>query len=69
MSTCIQCVHWQPAKTAPGLLRLGFAQCAKKKLTGHTTSAEAFACMKFVELDADLIAKRREWLLKAGGVA
>lgn len=61
MTTCIACTHWQPKK---GDARMGFAQCAKKALAGHTTSAEARACEKFAPLDADKVAARRAWLEK-----
>lgn len=67
MTTCIACTHWQPKAGNEAMARMGFAQCAKKALAGHTTSAEARACEKFAPLDADKVAARRVWLEKNGG--
>lgn len=66
MTTCIACTHWQPKAGDPKLARMGFAQCAKKALPGHTVSAEARACEKFAPLDAGKVAARRKWLEKGG---
>lgn len=64
MNTCIECTHWNTKGTDRAMVRLGFAACARKKLTGHTVSAEAQACERFTALDAKAVAVRREWLDK-----
>lgn len=64
MNTCIACTHWQLKAGNAALARMGFAQCAKKALAGHTTSAEARACEKFAPLGADKVVARRAWLEK-----
>lgn len=64
MNTCIACTHWQPKKGDASMARIGFAQCAKKALAGHTTSAEARACEKFAPLDTAKVAALRAWLEK-----
>ena len=66
MTTCIACTHWQPKAGDPKLARMGFAQCAKKALPGHTVSAEAPVCLKFSMLDDAKVAARRVWLEKGG---
>ena len=47
MSTCMDCIHWSPKTTAPGMSRLGFAACLVRPTPGHTMSAHAPACAKF----------------------
>lgn len=64
MNTCIQCAHWNPKGTDRAMVRLGFAACTKKKLTGHMTSAEAVACERFAPLDTKAADARRIWLDK-----
>lgn len=64
MSTCVECTHWNPKGTDPAMARLGFAACTQKKLTGHTVSADAQACDRFVPMDAKAAAARRAWLDK-----
>ena len=66
MNTCIACTHWQPKAGDKALARMGFAPCDRKALAGHTTSAEARACEKFAQIDADKVAARRAWLEKGG---
>ena len=69
MTTCIECTHWNTKGTDRAMVRLGFAACALKKLTGHTVSAEAQACERFDPLEAKAAAARREWLGKQLGEA
>ncbi|MDR3004077.1 MAG: hypothetical protein LBV14_07560 [Acidovorax sp.] len=66
-STCIECTHWSLKDTDRSMARLGFARCLKKKLSGHTTSAEAVACPRFAAADAGAATARREWLDKQNG--
>jgi hypothetical protein len=49
------------------MARLGYARCLKKKLPGHTTSAEAAACERFAAVDAGAAKARIEWLAKQEG--
>ena len=51
MSTCMDCTHWNPKATEPGMARLGFAQCIKRPTHGLTLSAHAPACDKFGPAD------------------
>lgn len=69
MTTCIDCKHWNPQGTERSLFRLGFAQCKKKALPGHTTSAKAHKCSKFAQLEADKVQERTVWLKKQGAIA
>jgi hypothetical protein len=65
MTTCLTCSHWQPKKS-PSMARLGFAQCEKKRLPGHTTSATAPACTQHKPVDSQTAAKRAEFMKGVG---
>lgn len=60
MSTaaCKRCKSWQPEKTSPRMVALGFASCSHHPLPGHTFSAES-RCGRFSELPADQVEARR----------
>lgn len=66
-STCSGCAYWSLKDTDRSMARLGFARCMKKKLPGHTTSAEAAACERFAAVDAGAAKARVEWLAKQEG--
>lgn len=66
-STCIECSHWSLKDTDRSMARLGFARCLRKKLPGHTTSADAAACDRFTAVDAGAGKARVEWLAKQIG--
>ena len=57
-SACKHCKSWQPERTAPRMLQLGFASCAHHPLPGRTFSAET-NCNRFVALPVDQITSRR----------
>ncbi|WP_312589004.1 hypothetical protein [Comamonas terrigena] len=64
---CIECGHWSLKDTDRSMARLGFARCLKKKLPGHTTSADASACERFAAADAGAVQTRKEWIAKQEG--
>ncbi len=64
---CIECGHWSLKDTDRSMARLGYARCLKKKLPGHTTSADAAACERFVAADAGAVQARKEWIAKQEG--
>lgn len=47
----MDCVHWSPKGTDPGMARLGFAACNNFPTPGLTKSAHAAACDKFQAAD------------------
>lgn len=53
--TCSACAHWQPEKTGPRMVALGFANCSKRSIPGHTVSGSAkyrcFAPMTQIQAD------------------
>ena len=62
MSTCMDCTHWSPKGTDPGMARLGFAACLKRPTPGLTLSAHAAACEKFSPADeATTKARHSKW--------
>ncbi len=67
MSKCIECKSWSLKDTDRSMARLGFARCLKKKLPGHTTSADASACERFSAVDAGAVQTRKEWIAKQEG--
>ena len=69
MTTCIDCLHWNPQGTDRSMFRLGFAQCKKKALPGHTTSALAAICDKFTQLEQSKVQERTVWLKKQRAIA
>lgn len=69
MTTCKDCHYWNPQGTDRSLFRLGFAQCKKKALPGHTTSAKAEGCGKFTALEPTKAQERTVWLKKQGVIA
>ena len=56
--SCKSCKHWQPEKTSPRMVALGFASCSHHPLPGRTFSAET-SCARFVELPAEQVEARR----------
>lgn len=66
-STCSGCAYWSLKDTDRRMARLGYARCLKKKLPGHTTSADAAACGRFAAVDAGAAKARVEWLAKQEG--
>lgn len=56
--SCKRCKSWQPEKTSPRMVALGFASCSHHTLPGHAFSAES-SCQRFVELPAKQIEARR----------
>lgn len=55
---CKRCKHWQPEKTSPRMVALGFANCSHYPTPGHTFSAET-SCHRFAALPADQVQARR----------
>ena len=67
MSTCMDCTHWSPKGTDPGMARLGFAHCLKRPTPGLTLSAHAAACEKFQPIDEKTAqARHAKWDDKKG---
>lgn len=66
-STCSGCAYWSLKDTDRSMARLGYARCLKKKLLGHTTSADAAACERFAAADAGAVQARKEWVVKQEG--
>lgn len=56
--SCKRCKSWQPEKTSPRMVALGFASCSHHPLPGRTFSAET-SCARFVELPAEQVEARR----------
>lgn len=68
MSKCMDCKHWNPQHTAPGMSRLGFAMCLKKPTPGRTFSAHAITCEQFKQATAEIAdARHAKWDVKPGG--
>ena len=62
MTTCMDCTHWNPKSTEPGMARLGFARCDKRPTPGLTLSAHAAACEKYLPADAKTAqARHAKW--------
>ena len=64
MNSCMDCTHWNPKGTDPGMARLGFARCDKRPTPGLTLSAHANAtdCEKFKAADeATTKARHAKW--------
>lgn len=62
MSKCMDCSHWSPKGTDPGMARLGFARCLKRPVVGLTLSAHANECGKFQPTDdATAQARHAKW--------
>lgn len=56
--SCKRCKSWQPEKTSPRMVALGFASCSHHPLPGRTFSAET-CCARFVELPTEQVEARR----------
>lgn len=63
MSTvqCITCQHFT-LRTAGSMAREGFGNCAQRRPHEFMGATYQRVCAKYAELDADAVAKRREWL-------
>lgn len=62
MNTCMDCTHWSPKTTDPGMARLGFAACLKRPTPGRTMSAHAAECAQFAAADAKTVtARHAKW--------
>ena len=59
---CMDCVHWSPKGTDPGMARLGFARCLLRPTAGLTLSAHSAACEEFAPADeATTQARHAKW--------
>jgi len=68
MSKCMDCNHWSPKDTAPGMSRFGFAVCLKKPTPWRTFSANARACEQFKQAPEEVTGPRHaKWDDKTGG--
>lgn len=66
-ATCMDCTHWNPKGTDPGMARLGFAACLKRPMPGLTMSAHAAKCGKFAAADEKTAkARHAKWDMKKG---
>ena len=58
----MDCAHWSPKGTDPGMARLGFARCLQRPTAGLTLSAQSTACEKFAPADeAAAQARHAKW--------
>jgi hypothetical protein len=66
MSQCMDCAHWNPKATDPGMARLGFARCDKRPTPGLSMSGHAAACAKFnPAAEATAKARHAKWDVKS----
>jgi hypothetical protein len=61
----MDCSHWNPKATDPGMARLGFARCDKRPTPGLTMSCHAKACGKFALAEVKITSARHaKWDIK-----
>ena len=64
----MDCAHWSPKGTDPGMARLGFARCLQRPTAGLTLSAHAPMCGQFQAASAQATKERHaKWDVKKAG--